>query len=396
MSVVNKMLQDLETRKKSAGVSADYVPTEPNLFKPWMLALSVCVISGAILLSQVEWQSEPKLHLYAQQLPPPNFINVEQAKPSASVQPSTSAMAQPQPSAASPEIADQLPITVADEDAQVIGMTTSEENEHAAVPAQTLSRATPATPKNPTADASFGSTAVAPTIKSQAPAQVQQAAMKTAQTNSAQTNIPSEPTGEFSVAPSNGVKVAISWLREQARIALGNDNIKGAIKALDTLITNYPDDIRARKQLASLLFSHQGVERAYQVLTEGLMLSPADNDMRVMLARVAFKTGNYKDAHNVLAAYPYPNLANVELISFRAALAERLSQYENANEDYQMLVSREPSNAKWWLGLGVSQDKLKYRQQALESYRQAKALKQLPTQVNTFVEQRIAALARES
>jgi len=59
------------------------------------------------------------------------------------------------------------------------------------------------------------------------------------------------------------------------------------------------------------------------------------------------------------------------------------------------MEARETNNDKWGIGLGVSQDKLRQSKQALESYRQAKELKQLPTQVDTFVDERIAVLARQ-
>ncbi|WP_371193515.1 tetratricopeptide repeat protein [Glaciecola sp. SC05] len=368
MSVVNKMLQDLETRKKRSGLTADYVPNEPALFKPWMLGVSVAVIALAIILSQVNWQSESQLSMYSQQLPPAAFH---------SQKPLLVASTEAESEVNEQEIAVQ-----ADESEAPLEVTNIRAENTEMVAAIEPSPALIEAVDSP--DSAKASERKTPLERAEIV--VQKA--KVEQTEA--------PVAEFSVAPSNGAKVGISSLREQARIALNDDDIKGALSALETLIFEYPEDIRARKQLASLLFSHHGVERAYQILKDGLVLTPADNAMRVMLARVAFKTGNYQDAHNALAEHPFPNLADVELISFRAALAERLSQYENAYEDYKLLVAREPRNAKWWLGLGVSQDKLKLVQPALESYRQAKDLKQLPTQVDTFVDQRIAALARQS
>ncbi|WP_395339854.1 tetratricopeptide repeat protein [Ningiella sp. W23] len=199
----------------------------------------------------------------------------------------------------------------------------------------------------------------------------------------------------FRVLPSSGDETKQSILREQARVALIDNDIGAAISALSTLVELYPQDSRARKQLASVLFSRQAYEQASIVLKAGLPHAPADSDMRVMLARLLYKTGEYSQALQTLKSHPYPHLADIELISFRAALGERMGEYSSAYEDYTLLTTREPNNAKWWLGLGVSQDKLSMSAQAIESYYQVQNLNQLPTDVNQFVEQRIAVLTRQ-
>jgi MSHA biogenesis protein MshN len=206
---------------------------------------------------------------------------------------------------------------------------------------------------------------------------------------------PQEP-GEFSIAPSNGAIAELSSLREQARVALAEENQSGAIDALRAILINYPEDLQAPKQLASILFSQQRFSEATEVLENALQGLPADSSLRMMLSRIAFKTGDIQLAYETLAAHPYKRLADIELLSFRAALAERLQHYQHANEDYVLLVGREPRNARWWLGLGISQDKLAQSSAAIKSYQQAKDLNQLPTQVREFVQERIDILARQS
>jgi MSHA biogenesis protein MshN len=205
-----------------------------------------------------------------------------------------------------------------------------------------------------------------------------------------------EAQGEFSIAPSNGAKVELSSLREQARLALADDDQASAVRALRAIVNNYPEDLRAPKQLASLLFSQQRFNEAAQVLENALEGLPADSSLRMMLSRIAFKTGDIQSAYDTLAAHPFERLADIELLSFRAALAERLQHYEHANQDYSLLVGREPRNARWWLGLGVSQDKLAQNAAAIKSYQQAKDLNQLPSQVREFLQERIEILARQS
>ena len=135
---------------------------------------------------------------------------------------------------------------------------------------------------------------------------------------------------------------------------------------------------------------------AKNVLSIGIEQSPTDSSMRLMLSRIFYRLGELDQAFTVLAEHPYSALANDELVSFRAALAEKTGNYVIAQEDYLLLVQRNPNDAKWWLGLGVSQDKQKLSEQAISSYQQAQSLNQLPQQVDTFVAQRIQLLARRS
>ncbi len=204
------------------------------------------------------------------------------------------------------------------------------------------------------------------------------------------------PERVLSVKPSNGAKKQLSNLRSQAHIESGAGNDERVIQILKEILTLAPSDQKSRKQLAVLLFSNARVQEASTVLSEGLKIAPAESSLRMMLARALFKSGNIDSAFEVLSQHPYQQIASDELLSLRAALAEKLGLYAQAQTDYQILVNRDPNQAKWWLGLGVSQDKQKLITQALTSYQQAKALNQLPIQVDSFVTKRIQLLTRGS
>lgn len=200
----------------------------------------------------------------------------------------------------------------------------------------------------------------------------------------------------FTVKPSKGGKQQLSNLRAEAHIASNKGDDRKVIESLQHILVISPSDQRTRKQLAALLFSKAKLDEAAAVLETGISIAPAESSLRLMLARTYFKAGDKARAFNVLSEHPYKQLATDELLSFRAGLAEKLGNYPDAEIDYQLLVKRNPSEAKWWLGLGVAQDKQKLAAQAINSYQQAKALNQLPQQVDSFVSKRIQLLARES
>jgi MSHA biogenesis protein MshN len=200
----------------------------------------------------------------------------------------------------------------------------------------------------------------------------------------------------FKVKASDGAKSTLSHLRAQAHLASKRGDDVGVIENLQAIIRLTPEDLRTRKQLAALLFSKNKLQSAKKELLKAIVQAPADSSIRLMLARVHFKSGDDQLALSVLVAHPSNSLANDELLSFRAALAEKVGEYAVSQQDYQLLVQRNPSEAKWWLGLGVSQDKQMLINQALTSYEQAQSLKQLPQQVDSFVQQRIALLTERS
>jgi len=200
----------------------------------------------------------------------------------------------------------------------------------------------------------------------------------------------------FLVTPSDGAKSQLSSLRAKAFMASERNDQTAVVSLLQEILLIAPQEMRTRKQLAALLFSKNELNEAKDVLSQGILQAPADSSLRLMLSRIFYRLGDLEKAFAVLIEHPYSALANDELVSFRAALAEKTGDFSAAQQDYLLLVQRNPNDAKWWLGLGVSQDKQQLSEKAISSYQQAQSLNQLPKQVDTFVTQRIQLLARKS
>lgn len=205
-----------------------------------------------------------------------------------------------------------------------------------------------------------------------------------------------ETASVINISTSDGPPTKLSSLRARAHAALQKNDDALLTRLLNEILLIAPLEMQTRKKLASLLFSTNQLSEAQQILSKGIEQSPADSSLRLMLSRLFFKLGDNQNAFAVLSEHPYSSLANDELISFRAALAEKIGQYPLAQQDYQMLVQRNPNNAKWWLGLGVSQDKQQLNTQAVTSYQHAQSLQQLPEQVDSFMATRIQLLSRSS
>ena len=77
----------------------------------------------------------------------------------------------------------------------------------------------------------------------------------------------------------------------------------------------------------------------------------------------------------------------------RAALAQKLKNNEWALQSYQMLSQRDPENGRWWLGLGIQQERSAQLKKAKESYTKALTMVGLSSQSQAFIRDRINVLA---
>ena len=187
---------------------------------------------------------------------------------------------------------------------------------------------------------------------------------------------------------ANRTQDAQAGLKQSINQALREGKTLIAINGLQTLLSHEPEDVRIRKKLASLLFADNRVREAQTILGDGLAAQPQQHDLRLMLARLLAQQNEPKKALSLLLDVS-PSLAiHSDFYAYRGALAQRTEEYVQAQQDYQQLVNIEPQKAKWWLGLGIAQDSLGDSASALKSYGQADNEQQLSPEVITFVRQR--------
>jgi MSHA biogenesis protein MshN len=196
----------------------------------------------------------------------------------------------------------------------------------------------------------------------------------------------------FNVTPSNKSASTHRMLEQRIQLSLKNGDTATAIKDLNSLIALEPRNASARKRLASLEFAQGNPTRAAFLLDQGIKLLPHDSSVRLMQARLLFRENRNTQALTLLIEHPKNMIADDELLSFRAALAEKQEDYATSLQDYAVLLQRQPDNARWMLGLAISQDKQKMHAQAVVTYRKVKSSNQLSTQVVSFVDGRLAAL----
>ena len=401
MSVVNKMLKDLEQRDKQSAYEADYVPVESQGAKSRKLLVGVLVLvvaSGAatwlLLPSDIANKS----------------IEARVQAPSSLTSTSTST-ALVLPAASEVDGVNQVQEDITEQQQAQIMLSeldqatlNSLENAKQAEAATVVAQA-----KLAKVNKELEQKVQQAAVKRAGLQQVQQqesaqtAAMNTAnpidyveieQTEIAQAETKQTEAGEpiFNVSSSNKSASTHRMLEQRIQLSLKNGDTAAALKDLNDLIALEPRNASARKRLSSLEFAQGNPKRAAFLLDQGIKLTPNDSSMRLMLARLLFRENRNAQALAILNEHPKNVIADNDLLSFRAALAEKQKDYATSLQDYAVLLQRQPGNARWMLGLAISQDKLKMIKEAVITYKKVKSSNQLSAQVVSFVDGRLAAL----
>lgn len=175
-----------------------------------------------------------------------------------------------------------------------------------------------------------------------------------------------------------------------AKRALNNGQLKKAESLLEEAIILQPYHIEARKELAALWFGRKTYQPAKNLLTQGVVLLPNNEDFRLMLARIYSIEGNNEKAFKVLNELSSSNLLEYQLAL--ASMAVQSDHHSAAINAYNKLLVMRPQQSRWWLALAISYDSNEQYSPATSAYQQAIALGRLSSNSLQFAKQRLAEL----
>lgn len=174
----------------------------------------------------------------------------------------------------------------------------------------------------------------------------------------------------------------------RAKKSLDANDFDGAIKGYQSALRYVPKDEVVRKKLAALYYGRGNVRQSLEVLQKGIVQDRDSQVLRLAAMNILVKEGINEAALGVLEHLP-PN-PEQDYLAARAGLAQQLKNYPIALESYQMLVRKDKDNGKWWLGLGIQQERSAQYSQAKASYQKALNRVGLSAQTNSFIRERIA------
>ena len=129
----------------------------------------------------------------------------------------------------------------------------------------------------------------------------------------------------FSMTGSSQENKTNSLKQRIAESLSGNDK-ELAQKLLSQLLIEQPDNLQARKKLASLYFAQGNFIQTRLLLQQGIEQNPNQADLRLMLARLYTAQKDVPKAMSVLTAHQPSEGNRTDYLAYRAALAQQLNQ----------------------------------------------------------------------
>lgn len=181
---------------------------------------------------------------------------------------------------------------------------------------------------------------------------------------------------------------------KKAQKALKAGDSRKAIGFLTQTLKYQPEWIKARQKLAALYYGRGDTRKAIATLQDGLVLDGDQPDLRLTMAKLLVNESQQQAALNVLSRMPKQRHSGY--LAMRGALAQQLNNNDLAMSSYKLLVTEEPYDGRWWLGLGIALERSEDAEKALNAYKQALLLGRISSQSQQFIQQRLALLeARE-
>jgi len=379
VSVINKMLQDLD-RRNASGTEAEPQPRQVKAVSAerrgheWFWR-----ITAVLVLISVAW-----VGWVAYQLQPRTIATEQALKSAAQPRSGPIVAAQPQPAPA-PPVAAPAP---------------------APAPAPPAPVATPAPALAPTQQAK------AQAAKPAAPSETFKLARAIETPIRPQTPRPQAIKPEPKTAPpaakpvanpeptmgtvdkrerAKGVNQAGEPSFQRAAVFLKQGRVSEAEEQLQVALKADPSHMGARQAYAALLLEQQRVDAAKRVVGEAVTVNPGHPIFSLALARIHAEQRDYGAALEVMdKAGPVAQNADFQVL--RGAVLQRLGRHADAVAAYQSAVRDTPQSGGTWTGLGISLEAVGRNADAAQAYQRALGAGALPREVRDYAEARIRAL----
>jgi MSHA biogenesis protein MshN len=178
----------------------------------------------------------------------------------------------------------------------------------------------------------------------------------------------------------------------RALIALQDGRMTETVAALEQALKIDPGHEAARQTLVGLLIEAKRSDDAIRHLQAGLALDARQPALAMLLARLQIERGG-SGIDTLTRTLPYAG-NNADYHAFLAGALQREQRHREAAEQYQAALRSAPANGVWWMGLGMSLQAEKRNAEALEAFQRARASGTLSAELLAFVERRLQQLSR--
>lgn len=178
---------------------------------------------------------------------------------------------------------------------------------------------------------------------------------------------------------------------EKARVALRKGEREKAQGLLEKALIVMPDHVAVRSELAAYWFGRGQVTRAIALLRNGLERQPMQSQWQLLHARILEQTGNIEDVYSTLLSIDPDAEEYPELLQLRAMAANQLGYFDQAAADYAALAAVQP-RGRWWLAAAAAFEDAGNIPAAIRCYQQAVESVDLAREGRSYAQQRLQAL----
>lgn len=172
-------------------------------------------------------------------------------------------------------------------------------------------------------------------------------------------------------------------------LALRQGDGDGAAASYHAALDDYPEHGPARQALATLLIEARRFDDAEELLRRGAELAPVRLASTLAWARLKVERNQAAAALDLLQKYAAAGERSAEYQGFTAALLNRAGRTGEAVEHYQAATRLAPAEGRWWAGLGIALEAGGKTPEAREAYLKARSLPGLPADLAQHIEQRL-------
>ena len=162
-----------------------------------------------------------------------------------------------------------------------------------------------------------------------------------------------------------------------------------AEQGLRAALQENPRHIGARDLLAALLLQRGSMDDAREVLEQGLTAVPGQASFATLLARIYVEQKAEPKAITLLEQLRRDAKPNPDALALLAALYQRAARHGEAIVAFKEALSLRPMEGKWWLGLGISQEAEQNWNEARFAYERVRDTN-IDSQLARYAEQRLA------
>jgi MSHA biogenesis protein MshN len=177
----------------------------------------------------------------------------------------------------------------------------------------------------------------------------------------------------------------------RAALLLGHGRVSEAEAQLIAALQVDPRHMAARQAYISLLLEQQRVAAARRSLQDALALDAEQPTIALALARIHASERDYAGALAVLERSASVGQGG-DFQAFRGAMLQRLGRHPEAVEAYQHALGNGGGSATAWIGYGISLEALGRRSDAGQAYRRALSSGPIAAEAREYAESRARAL----